>query len=165
MPVLFDLADYHRDAESSLRLYFTPVNPDFVVRFAGEVPSEVAKKLAQRIDETDMRSALVVMTRIEAAFRLDYKRRCRTNKSDDISIAFRKLFRTKKENVRLDEDIWELWRHIDNSKKNLISQLRDVFHFRHWLAHGRYWAVGKKYDFQTVYQLADAVFADFPLYG
>jgi len=165
MPVLLDLADYHRDAESSLRLYFTPVNPDFVARFASDLPSEVAKKLAQRIDETDMRSALVVMARIEAAFRLDYKLRCKINKSDDISIAFRRLFRTRGTNVRLDEDIWEIWRQCDTSKKTLIGQLRGVFHFRHWLAHGRFWPVGNKYDFQTVYQLADAVFVDFPLYG
>jgi hypothetical protein len=165
MPVLLDLAEYHRDAESSLRLYFTPANPDFVARFATYLPSEVAKQLAQRIDETDMRSALVVMARIEAAFRVDYKQRCQINKSDAISIAFRRLFRTRRENVRLDEDIWEIWRQSDTSKKTLISQLRGVFHFRNWLAHGRYWPVGSKYDFQTVYQLADAVFADFPFYG
>jgi len=165
MPVLLDLADYHRDAESSLRLYFTPANPNFVARFASELPSEVASKLAQRIDETDMRSALVVMARIEAAFRVDYKQRCENNKSDDISIAFRKIFKKRGANVRLNEDVWEVWKQNDTSKRTLISQLRSVFNFRHWLAHGRYWPVGNKYDFQTVYQLADAVFADFPLYG
>jgi hypothetical protein len=165
MPVLLDLAEYHLDAESSLRLCFTPINPDFVVRFAGEPPSGVAKQLAQRIDETEMRSALMVMARIEAAFYVDYKQRCKINKSDAVSIAFRRLRRTRGANVRLDEDIWGTWRQSDNSKKEHISQLRSVFHFRHWLAHGRYWPVGNKYDFQTVYQLADAVFADFSLYG
>src|SRR5208282_2556050 len=88
---LLDLADYHRDAESSLRLYFTPTNPDFVVRFAGDLPSEVTAKLADRIDETDMRSALAIMARIEAAFRVDYQQRCERKKPDPVSIAFRVL--------------------------------------------------------------------------
>jgi len=37
----------------------------------------------------------------------------------------------------------------------LISELRSVFKFRHWLAHGRFWQIGRKYDFQTLYLLAD----------
>lgn len=162
---LVDLADYHRDAESSLRLYFTPANPDFVACFAGDQLSEVKAKLADRIGETDMRSALAVMTRIEAAFRIDYQQRCRMKKPDPVSITFRRLFKSRGRNVRLEDDIWEVWRQNYPSTKALISQLRSVFKFRHWLAHGRYWQVGSKYDFQTLYLLADGVLATFPLYG
>ena len=68
---LVDLADYHKDAESSLRLYFTPVNPDFTARFASNLHSEVQAKLAERLSETDMRSALAIMARVEAAFRIE----------------------------------------------------------------------------------------------
>jgi hypothetical protein len=32
-------------------------------------------------------------------------------------------------------------------------------------SHGRYWQVGNKYDFETLYLLADGVLASFPLYG
>jgi hypothetical protein len=70
---LVDIADYHRDADSSLRLYFTRINPDFVVRFASNRQSEVDMELADRLSETDMRSALAVMARLEAAFRIDYR--------------------------------------------------------------------------------------------
>ncbi len=49
-----DVAEYHQDAESSLRLYFTPNNPSFVARFAGCVPSKVGEELADRISETDI---------------------------------------------------------------------------------------------------------------
>ena len=146
---LLDLADYHRDAESSLRLYFTPANPDFVGRFASDRPSDVAAKLADRIDETDMRSALAIMARIEAAFRIDYQQRCDRKRPDPVSIAFRVLSRDRGRNVRLDEDIWEAWRESHPSTRPLIGQLRSAFKFRHWLAHGRYWQVGRKYDFQN----------------
>jgi hypothetical protein len=162
---LVDFADYHRDAESSLRLYFTSVNPDFAVRFASDRPSEVEAKLTDRLSETDMRSALAIMGRLEAAFRIDYQQRCEAKKADPVSIAFRTLYKARGRNVRLDDDIWEVWRQSYPSTKPLISQLRSVFRFRHWLAHGRYWPVGNKYDFQTIYLLADGVFASFPLYG
>jgi hypothetical protein len=162
---LVDLAGYHRDAESSLRLYFTPVNPDFTVRFASDRPSEVEAKLADRLSETDMRFALAIMARVEAAFRIDYQQRCEKKKPDPISIAFRALSKARGRNVRLEDDIWEVWRQSHPSTRPLISQLRSVFKFRHWLAHGRYWQVGSKYDFQTLYLLADGVLATFPLYG
>jgi hypothetical protein len=160
---LLDIADYHRDAEASLRLYFTPANPDFVVRFASDSPSEVVAKLADRINETDMRSALAIMARIEAAFRRDYQQRCVLKQPDPVSIAFRKLSRTRRKRVRLDEDIWEVWRQNHPLTGPLIGQLRGAFKFRHWLAHGRYWQVGRKYDFQTLYILADGVLASFQL--
>jgi hypothetical protein len=160
---LIDIASYHRDAEMSLRFYFSQVNPDFHARFVSYRQSDVATELTERLSETDMRSALVVMARIEAAFRVDYKQRCQMKKSDEMSIAFRKIFKARKEKARLDEDIWETWRQIEPSTRDLISRLRSVFRFRHWLAHGRYWPVGNKYDFQTIYLIADAVFADFGL--
>ena len=162
---LIDLTDYHRDAESSLRLYFTPDNPDFVVRFAIYKPSEVEAELADRLSETDMRSALAIMAHIEAAFRIDYQQRCERKKPDPVSIAFRKLFKSQGRNVRLEDDIWKVWCQSHPSTRPLISQLRSVFKFRHWLAHGRYWQVGSKYDFQTLYLLADGVLATFPLCG
>ena len=162
---LLDIAGYHRDAASSLRLYFSPANPDFVVRFANHSRSEVAARLADRIDETDMRSALAVMARIEAAFWVDYLQRRDMKKPDPVSIKFRALFLAKGKNVSLDNDIWGTWRDCHPSTRPLISELRTAFHFRHWLAHGRYWKVGRKYDFQTLYILADGILASFPLYA
>lgn len=158
--LLLDLADYHQDVESSLRLYFTSANPNFVAIFAGHSRYEIAEKLDERIHETEMRSALAVMARVEAAFRLDYQWRRKANESDVISAAFRKY---RKENIRLDEDIWETWKIHHPAVGPLIGRLRSAFRFRHWLAHGRYWTIGQKYDFQTVYLLAQAVSDTFPL--
>jgi hypothetical protein len=107
-------------------------------------------------------SALAVMARIEAAFQVDYKRRCDGNKSDPVSVAFRRISRSRGRKARLDEDIWETWRSCHLTTSPIISQLRSVFKFRHWLAHGRYWQHGNKYDFQTLYGLAVVVFNSFP---
>jgi len=163
---LVDIANYHADAEASLRSYFSMHNPQFAARFAGYLQSEVASELVGRISETDMRSALVLMARIEAAFRIDFKHRAQTKNPDPVSVEFRKLFKRRGVSVRLDEDIWEIWRaNVDHPAKSLISNLRSVFRFRHWLAHGRYWPAGNKYDFQTIYELSDSVLQAFPLLG
>jgi hypothetical protein len=159
---LVALADYHRDTEASLRLYFTSINPNFVALFAGDRLSEVAEKLANRILETDMRSGLAVMASVEAAFRLDYQWRRKAKKPDAVSITFR---RHRRPYVRLDEDIWEAWSVAHPMTRPLISQLRSAFNFRHWLAHGRCWTMGQKYDFQTLYLLAQSVLTTFPLFS
>ena len=42
--------------------------------------------------------------------------------------------------------------------------LKGAFKFRHWLAHGRYWDPNlgrKKYDFQSLYALAEEFFECF----
>lgn len=158
------IATYQSDAEASLRSYFSLSNPNYAIRFTGYRASDVAQELNERLNETDMRSALAVMARIEAAFRIDYKLRARSKNSDPISIEFRRLFKKRKEQARLEDEIWEVWRsNVDPSTGALISALRGAFKFRHWLAHGRYWRIDKKYDFRSIYLLADTVLQGFPL--
>jgi hypothetical protein len=66
---LADISEYQRDSEASLRLYYSFSNPTYQARFTGYFPSEIAVELIERLDETEMRSALIVLARIEAAFR------------------------------------------------------------------------------------------------
>lgn len=163
---LVEIAKYHADTDAALRFYFSTTNPEFLVRFLAYSGAKVAEELAERIRETDMRSSLVVMARVEAAFRIDYENRCRKKEPDAVSIEFRKVFKRRGKYARLDEDIWETWRrNVDPSTGQLISQLRSMFKFRHWVAHGRSWKLGNKYDFQTVYPLANAILTSFPFLG
>lgn len=155
-----DLETYHRDAESSLRLYFAPINPDYRVLFKMEHSIEMKFRLAERIKETELRSSFAILARIEAVFRIDYQWRRKSKGADALSIAFR---RYTKNHVRLDEDIWEAWRTHHAGAKPVISQLRSAFKFRHWLAHGRYWQLGQNYDFEVLSVLCRDVFTNFPL--
>jgi len=163
-----EVAEYHRDVESSLQLYFTRNNPRFVARFAGYMLSEVANELAERLIETDLRSALAIMVRIEATFRIDYLQRCNSKGADDLSIAFRKLRRkygAKHARVPLEQGILEAWRAVYPGTSTLIGELSRAFRFRHWLAHGRYFTpkLARKYDYQSVYILATSVLENLPL--
>jgi len=162
-----DVAEYHQDTVAALRTYFRLASgrPSFVARFAGYSYSEVEQELADRVNETDMRSALAVMSRIEAAFRIDYTERCRRKMSDDISIAFRRLHKKHGKRVSLEENVFETWRTVYPGTSSLIGELKGAFKFRHWLAHGRYFQpkLGRKYDYQYIYILAINVLSNFPL--
>jgi len=158
-----DIANYQSDAEKSIRLYFSKENPDFTNIFAIYRVADVNIMLSDMINETDMRSVLVLMARMEAAFRIDYKIRSQNKHSDSLSIQFRKIWKRKKQRVRL-YDILDVWGNIDPETKKIIGQLKGIFTFRHWLAHGRYWNIGNEYDFQTVYIIASAVLSSFPFY-
>ena len=163
---LNDIVDYLADADSALRFYYSTLYPYFVTRFAGYLPREVAAELAVRIDETEMRSVLVILARVEAAFRRDYDVRCTSKKADPISIDFRKLHKKKGKKVRFEDEILDTWRrHLEPADRDIISQLRTMLKYRHWLAHGRYWNVGRTHRFQDVYLLADVILSDLPLQG
>ena len=162
------VAEYHRDAESALRLYFTRTNPGFLARFAGDLPSEVERELADRLDETDLRSALAIMSRIEAIFRIDYRQRCKVKLPDGVSIAFRRLrkaYGAQDWRVPLERGIFDTWRTVHPGTSSLIGELKGAFRFRHWLAHGRYFqpTLARKYDYPYLYLLAISVLDQLPL--
>lgn len=160
---IVDIANYQLDAEKSIRLYFSNDNPEFANIFTGYRISEVNAMLSDMINETDIRSVLVLMAHMEATFRVDYKVRSQKKYSDPISIEFRKIWKRKKQRARLEE-ILDVWGNINLESKKIIGQLKSIFSFRHWLAHGRYWNIGNEYDFQTVYLLTDAVLSSFSFY-
>lgn len=162
---LDELAEYHRDIEASLRLYFSPSAPAFAERFAGRSSQEVKEKLTLRLDESDVRSTFAALTSLEAHFRIDFDYRCWRRKKDRLSVYFREVEKNRKGKVRLDEDILEGWRtHYTTQPADLISELRGAFKFRNWLAHGRYWTpkLGRKYDFAYVQLIGESIVSRFP---
>jgi hypothetical protein len=167
-PAITAIAEYHNDVERSLRFYFSEASPAFGTRFIGlQLDAALTARdelIADRLEETDQRSAFFILTSLEAAFRVDYKWRCQRRMKDDLSRAFREVHKSRKEKVSLDEDIFEAWRESFTGLRQLIGELRGAFRFRHWLAHGRYWEpnLGRKYDFNFVYSLADDVLNAFP---
>lgn len=160
---ILEVAEYHNDVVASLK-YFSKTSPSFLsTRYFGRPLGDV---LAARIEETDLRSAFFVLTAVEAAFRIDYLCRCQKKMKDELSRAFRAIYKDREENVSLDEDIFETWKEKSCAPgPRLIGELRGAFNFRHYLAHGRYWEpkLGRKYDFNFIYSLADDVLSAFPL--
>lgn len=123
--------------------------------YAG-LPAEKVRALV--LAEHDHNSALSVLACVEAALRTDYLKRCYGKQKDDIARSFRDIYKERAERARLEDDILGCWRDKSGIPKTLIGELIGAFYYRHWLAHGRYWTqkFGRVYDYQTVYNIADA---------
>jgi hypothetical protein len=160
------IAEYHNDVDRSLRLFFSELSPSFSVQFFGLTSDEIRKKLEERLEETDQRSAFFILTSMEAAFKVDYEFRCRRRLRDALSRKFREMYRNRKTRVHLEDDIFEAWKEFQPEARHLIAEMKGAFKFRHWMAHGRYGAqrFGRtKYDFAFLFSLADDILALLPL--
>ena len=161
---LTQIAAHHSDVAEALQLYFRPADGRYHARFTGYSLAELKDDLHSRLAEVDRTSALSVLSALEAAFRIDYLQRCYAKKKDRVSRAFRTIYKQKGSRATLAEDILTIWRRESTTPARLISALVDAFNYRHWLAHGRYWTprLGRKYDYESVYALAQTVLTSFP---
>jgi len=159
----------HYDVVNLLNYSFRSGGTLPVAGFATLSEHETAVRPADYIEETGLRSSLAVLTLIDAAFKVDYRYRCENKLKDDLSRAFRATHKRRRsyQNVNLEQDIFDAWLKYASGARALICELRSAFRFRHWLAHGRYWTpkLGRNYDFNSLYSLADAVFCSLPLCG
>lgn len=159
---LIDIVQYHRDIESSLRVYYSQDSSQYERQFAGYTEEELWEERDARLLEHDRLMAFSVLSALEAALRVDYLQRVYGKKKDGLSKAFREIYKEKGERASLVDDILQQWKILESKS---VGDIVDAYKYRHWLAHGRYWTpkLGQKYDYQTVYYLAAKVCNDFPL--
>lgn len=158
----------HSDIESSIQFYYTaPLIEIRAPKFIGCSISAVQDEQKERLEDLDKNSVLSVLAALEASFRTDYIIRCQKRKKDDLSRTLRSIYQTKEVKASLENDILEAWKTHFTPAKPLLSELKGALRYRHWLAHGRYWIpkVGKKYDFLSVYLLAQALNQELPLFS
>ena len=160
-----DIAEMFEYREKSLKIFFSNLNPEYNSIFIGLTQKELKKELEYHLSEVEKDACLNLLASIEAIFRLDYAIRCEEKDKADISRKFRLLFAQNQYWIPLEEGIFDEWKKVSGIKPTTISNLKGVFKYRHWLAHGRYWTLkaGKeKYDFYELYQLATEL-DSFPL--
>lgn len=162
---LTEIANYHNDVVDSLRVFLEALRESSDPRFLGSTPTDFDAFVFERIKETELRSTLAILSSLEAALRIDYRRRVEQRLKDPLSKDFRKINKTRRTGVRFDEDLLELWARHHPGHKKMVSELRGALHFRHWLAHGRYWErpSGGRFDYLSMYNLAALILGAFPL--
>lgn len=161
---LTDIAFYHSDAEKSLRLYYSAANPNYATIFTSKSKAEVNTQLRSHVKETEIRSILIIIARLEAAFRLDMKYRVHAKHPDNLSIALRALHKKKPNKAGLEKDIFPIWKeYLDEDGRNVLSGLKTMLKYRHWIAHGRYWQFSANHNYIDTYLLADIVLNKFGL--
>jgi len=158
------VAAHHDDFERSLRDAFLPHSGFVMTRYPGDTPYEVQTRLDARLAENEVGSIMSLLASLEADFRIDYLERKYQRRKDALSRCFREIYKKKGPRVSLDEEIFEGWKDNTSVPASLISELRAVFRYRHWIAHGRYWApkLGRKHDYFGVNTLAQLVRSSFP---
>jgi hypothetical protein len=161
------IAQQYNDIEAAVRLYFSPACNAASARFATYTPAEIEVEMDVLLQELGRSTTMSILAALEAAFRIDYQRRCRKRMKDPLSRALRDIYRTKGMRASLEDEILGAWRANSSGGEQLASELRGALKYRHWLAHGRYWVpkLGQKYDYQDLYILADAILHSFPLEG
>jgi hypothetical protein len=163
---LVEIAEYHNDAVDALNFFLKKLYQHSDPRFLAYTHEEFNSLLLSRIEETDLRSSLAILAAMEAAIRVDYQLRVKQRSKDPLSREFRAIYKKRQNRARFDEDLLEHWVRHHPTLKNLIQELRAALHFRHWLAHGRYWRrpAHGRFDYFSLYRLAEATFVQFPLY-
>ncbi|MEI8140971.1 MAG: hypothetical protein WCI03_14035 [bacterium] len=115
--------------------------------FFGKSVNEVSKFYSDKLEETDCQTSLFIVASAEAALRVDYTQRVDRKKKDSISREFRAIDKANSDKISLDNHILDTLAKQHPTAKASVSQLRGALHYRHWLAHGRYWyLLGQKYD-------------------
>jgi len=163
-PALHEIAAHHAILEEAILLYYSRENPRFEELFVFDTAQEVREKRDATLHEARAASAMTLLASIEASFRVDYLQRYYGKKRDNLSRAFRDLYKEKQQRVSLTEDILRRWREHSDVTALLVGDIRSAFRYRDWLAHGRYWVakLGRQYDFETVYDLGRDVETAFP---
>ena len=163
---LVEIAEYHNDAVDALTFFMRSLLLQNDPRFLGYSPSEFNDFLRSRIEETELRSSLAILAALEAAVRIDYQLRTKQRHKDALSREFRAIYKKRQERARFDEDLLEPWVRHYPSFKILARELRAALHFRHWLAHGRYWKrpTHGRFDYPSLYRLAELMLVQLPLY-
>jgi len=168
---LEQIALHHRDVTDALKRYFSLETARNLERFRGYSEKELAAELQSRLAEMGRLSALNVLTAVEAAFQIDYFQRCYSRKKKDrVSRSFSPIYKRKGSHPPGVEDILEIWKKEPTTPKGLkrdLSELKGAFNYRNWLAHGRYLdpKLGRKYDYESVYALAETVLNSLPFEG
>ncbi len=158
---------HHKDVECALRNYFNSASVQYLIRFAGYVESEIREELELRLMENEKLTILTMLATLEATFRIDYLQRSYQKRKDELSRAFRQIHKEHGSRASLEDGILEAWKNNSSVMPSLIGDIRGAFKYRHWLAHGRYWEpkLGRKYDYDSVYGLAERVYSTFPFEG
>jgi len=155
-----EVAVSHLDFDRSIRFYYSnPSTQQLDPKFVGYSPIELEQERDERLEELDKNSAFMVLTAVEARLKVDFLLRCKQRKKDSLSEHYQSIRKTKGDNISFEETILDGWKTHYPHSKALMSALKGAFNFRNWIAHGRYWVpkFGRKYDFSTVYDLADEI--------
>jgi len=142
-------------------------------RFVGLTIDEVDERFTVLRNELENVTVFSLMASAEAALLIDYETRLAAKGKDPLSKAYRKLqvslrisgWFVRKSRPRVDNHILEAIKDSGIVPGHTVGNFRDALNLRHWLAHGRYWAVNlgrTLYSPEDIYAVTNAVVGALP---
>jgi hypothetical protein len=137
--------------ESSLR---KPAPAD--EKFCDLSLSEVLGYFDASFRELEYLTAFDLLSATEAELRTDFINRVKNKDKSETGRKFRAVDKEKGDKISLEQDILEILKETYPSKKSAISLFTGALKYRHWIAHGRYWApkLGRIYSVDIIYQIS-----------
>lgn len=139
--------------------------------FIGYTENELREEFKKLQSEVEKCAVFNILTTLEAEFRMDFVIRVDRKYKCSISKKFRTIYRSykkrnKENKIPLKEGILRIWKEEFPELKRIIDPYIEALKYRHWLAHGRWWEpqirYDEKYDFDTVYGLAQNLYENIP---
>lgn len=132
-------------------------------RFIGFTLREVEEFFDTQRGQLELLTMFEILATTEAVLRIEVRTRVAARKKDPLSRRLRKLYKTKSDRIRLDEDILFAMKE-EGVSASAISAFRGALNLRHWLAHGRHWypKLGRGYAPGDVFDISRALIDSIP---
>lgn len=168
---LEEIKSYYDKVLVSLdRQYSRDTNPDYDAIFANKSEAEVAAELDSLKEELSMEGAFELLAYLEKDFRTDCHIRCTRRYKDELSMTFKDVYQSVGKlqyKIGFIDVIVASWKKVllepdphDQDVLDMFSQINDMFNFRNWMAHGRYWEYPYsrgKHNFDVVWIMVNEV--------
>ena len=168
---LKEIKSYYDKLLSSLEYQYSKNrNVEYDIVFSGMTEEDVETELENLKEELSIEGAFELLAFLEKEFRTDCYIRCTKRYRDDLSKAFKDVYKSVKKvqfKIGFLDVIVEEWKKKflseDPHNQNILdlfSEINDKFGFRNWIAHGRYWAFPYqrgKHNFDAVWLMVNAV--------
>lgn len=162
---LDEVIEQKDDIDKALLIMYSEDNATYQSLFVGRSKDEIEEEMLMRMDESDKTHSLLLLTAVEAMFRLDAEERYRRKNKDPLSRKIRELYRTRK-NIKLEDHLITARAEVEPLMKRYFDALKGAFKYRHWLAHGRYWESNipeirtRKFDFTNIHFIVSNVISN-----
>lgn len=140
------ISSHYRTVRKSIVAHFQ--NPNADPELIGLTPDKIELLKDSTLEELEKEAVLALITSLEAVFRTDFIIRVEAKKRDTLSKHFKSIIKEteKKSGIRLPyfrygikEVIIDGWKEYRPNYKTAFDSLGQIFEFRNWMAHGRYW--------------------------
>ena len=119
-----DIGRLRAEAVAALITFYSNVNSSPPGRLLDLTSTELNLEFDRAKSELDLHLMVGLLAALEAHFRQDFERRCNFRLKDNLSRKFRTLRSSRKNRVRLEDDIFEAWKDELPSTRNLTSDLK-----------------------------------------